>query len=170
MQSVASFFDWLADRLAQLCGWAYFAIGLMLGFEVVARYFFNAPTIWAEELSRLLFIFATLLAGPALLRHNQHIRVTALTALMGPGAQRAARLAALAFVVAFCWVLVWYGKDAPLNSFERGRSSGSMLDIPAWWAQSAVPLAFGLLGIQAIIEFIRCALGAPLPADAHAPE
>jgi hypothetical protein len=33
-----------------------------------------------------------------------------------------------------------------------------------------VPLAFGLLGIQAIIEFIRCAFGAPLPADAHAPE
>ena len=166
MQSVASFFDWLADRLAQLCGWAYFAIGLMLGFEVVARYFFNAPTIWAEELSRLLFIFATLLAGPALLRHNQHIRVTALTALMGPAAQRAA----WAFVSAFCCVLVWYGKDAPINSFERGRSSGSMLDIPAWWSQSAVPLAFGLLGIQATIEFIRCALGAPLPADAHAPE
>lgn len=170
MQAFASLIDRIADHLAQLCGWAYFTVGLMLGFEVIARYFFNAPTIWAEELSRLLFIFATLLAAPALLRHNQHIRVTALTVLMGPGAQRLMRLLSLGFVIAFCGVLVWYGKDAPLNSYARGRTSGSMLDIPAWWAQSAVPLAFSLLGIQAALEFIRCALGAPLPNDAHAPE
>lgn len=170
MQTFASLIDKASDALAQLCGWAYFAIGLMLGFEVVARYFFNAPTIWAEELSRLFFVFATLLAAPALLRHNQHIRVTALTALMGASGQRAARLASLAFVIGLCCVLVWHGLDAPLNSFERGRSSGSMLDVPAWWAQSAVPLAFTLLGLQATLEFLRCALGAPLPPEAHVPE
>ena len=170
MRAVASLIDRSADRMARLCGWAYFSIGLMLGFEVIARYFFNAPTIWAEELSRLVFLFATLLAAPALLRHNQHIRVTALTALMGPGAQRGMRIVALGFVVVFCGVLVWYGKDAALNSYLRGRTSGSMLDIPAWWAQSAVPLAFALLGLQAALECLRCALGAPLPSDAHAPE
>lgn len=170
MQAFASLVDRIADHLAQLCGWAYLVIGLMLGFEVIARYFFNAPTIWAEELSRLVFLFATLLAAPALLRQNAHIRVTALTGLMGPAARRAARLVALGLVVALCCVLVWYGKDAPLNSYARGRSSGSMLDIPAWWAQAAVPLAFTLLGLQATLEFIRCALGAPLPPEAHTPE
>ena len=170
MRTLAILIDRTADHLAQLCGWTYFAVGLMLGFEVIARYFFNAPTIWAEELSRLLFVFATLLAAPALLRHNLHIRVTALTALMGPGARRVMRLLALGFVVAFCCVMVWYGKDAPLNSYARGRSSGTMLDIPAWWAQSAVPVAFALLGLQALVEFIRCALGAPLPSEAHASE
>ena len=89
---------------------------------------------------------------------------------MNPAAQRAARLVALGFVIALCCVLVWYGKDAPLNSYARGRSSGSMLDIPAWWAQTAVPLAFALLALQATLEFIRCALGAPLPPEAHMPE
>lgn len=170
MQAVASLVDRASDALARLCGWAYFAIGLMLGYEVVARYFFNAPTIWAEELSRLVFVFATLLAAPALLRHNQHIRVTALTALMGEGAQRVARLVALGVVIAFCALLVWHGIEAPLNSYARGRSSGSMLDIPAWWAQSAVPLAFALVGVQAVLEFLRCAMGAPLPSDAPHPE
>lgn len=170
MRAVAAVIDRTADHLARLCGWAYFGIGLMLGFEVTARYFFNAPTIWAEELSRLVFLFATLLAAPALLRHNQHIRVTALTGLMGPRARRAAWAAALAFVIALCGALVWHGKDAPLNSLARGRTSGSMLDIPAWWAQAAVPLAFALLGLQASVEFIRCALGAPLPPDGPAPE
>jgi TRAP-type C4-dicarboxylate transport system permease small subunit len=157
--------DRLSDAFARLSGWVYFAIGLMLAYEVAARYFFNAPTIWAEELSRLFFIYATLLAAPALLHHNQHIRVTALLGLLGPGVRRAARLLALATVVAFCAVLGWHALHAPINSFERGRTSGSMLDIPAWWAQAAVPLALALLGVQALIEFARTAMGAPLPAD-----
>ncbi|MBE0453667.1 MAG: TRAP transporter small permease [Roseovarius sp.] len=170
MQAIASLVDRVSDGLARICGWAYFAVGLILGYEVVARYFFNAPTIWAEELSRLIFVFATLLAAPALLRHNQHIRVTALTALMGQRAQRVARLVALGVVIVFCALLVWHGVDAPLNSLARGRTSGSMLDIPAWWAQSAVPLAFALVGLQALLEFLRCVMGAALPSDAPHPE
>lgn len=170
MKAFASLIDRMSDGLAQLCGWAYFVIGLMLGFEVVARYFFNAPTIWAEELSRLFFVFATLLAAPALLRDNQHIRVTALTALLGETGQRMSQLVSLGFVFVLSAALFWYGLDAPLNSFERGRVSGTMLNLPAWWAQSAVPLAFFLLALQSALEFVRCIMGAPLPLEAHIPE
>ena len=164
------FIDRLSDALAAVAGWAYFAVGLMLGYEVVARYFFTAPTIWAEELSRLVFIWATFLAAAALLRRNQHIRVTALTALMGAPGRRAARLVSLAFVVAFCALVVWYGLDAPINSYLRGRTSGSMLDIPAWWMQAAVPLGFALLGVQAALAFARTAAGAPLPPESAVEE
>lgn len=165
MEGAFSLVDRLSGALARLAGWAYFAIGLMLFYEVVARYFFTAPTIWAEELSRLVFIYATLLAAPFLLHHNQHIRVTALVGLLGPGARRACRLIALAFVAAFAILLVWYGLDAPLNSFARGRTSGSMLDIPAWWPQAAVPFACALLALQSIVEFVRTAMGARLPPE-----
>lgn len=164
------FIDRLSDALAAVAGWTYFAIGLMLGYEVAARYFFTAPTIWAEELSRLAFIWATFLAAAALLRHDQHVRVTALTALMGARGRRAARLASLAFIVAFCALVVWYGKDAALNSYLRGRTSGTMLDIPAWWMQAAVPLGFALLGAQAALELARTARGAPLPPESAVEE
>ena len=162
--------DRLSDALGAVAGWVYFAIGLMLAWEVAARYFFNAPTIWAEELSRLFFIYATLIAAPALLHRNQHIRVTALLGLLGEGARRAARLISLGAVLAFCVLLGWHALDAPLNSFARGRTSGSMLDIPAWWAQASVPLALGLVALLAAIELIRTAMGAPLPSDAAVEE
>ncbi|MCO0638010.1 TRAP transporter small permease, partial [Lutimaribacter sp. EGI FJ00014] len=93
------------------------------------------------------------------------LAVTALVGLLGPGARRACRLIALAFVAAFAVLLVWYGLDAPLNSFARGRTSGSMLDIPAWWPQAAVPFACALLALQSIVEFVRTAMGAPLPPE-----
>ncbi len=155
--------DRLSDFVAGLAGWAFFAIGLMLAFEVVARYFFNAPTIWAEELSRLIFVWATFIAAASLLHHDKHIRVTVITDRLGPGGQRVARVLALLFVLQLSAAIVWYGTPIALNSLERGRTTGTMMDLPNWWSQAAVPLAFLLLALQAVLELIRTLSGALLP-------
>ncbi len=155
--------DRLSDLLARLAGWAYFAIGLMLAYEVAARYFFNAPTIWAEELSRLVFVWATLIAAAGLLRFDQHIRVTVVTDRMGVSGQRLARIASHIFVALLCGFVVWHGMPIAANSFETGRTTGTMMDLPNWWAQAAVPLAFLLLGLQCLVELLRIFRGAPLP-------
>ena len=55
--------DRLSGLLARIAAWAFFATGLMLGWEVVARYFFTAPTIWAEELSRLFLVWGCFVRG-----------------------------------------------------------------------------------------------------------
>ncbi|MEM6548384.1 MAG: TRAP transporter small permease [Pseudomonadota bacterium] len=151
--------DRLSDGLAALSGWALFVIGLMLAFEVVARYFFNAPTIWAEELSRLVFVWATLAAAASLLRKDAHIRVTVVTERLGPGGQRAMRFVSLAFVIVLAGLVVLYGTPIAWDSFTRGRTTGTMMDIPNWWAQAAVPLSFLLLGLQALVETLRLAIG-----------
>ncbi len=162
--------DRLSDLMAVLSGWAFFAIGLMLAYEVAARYFFNAPTIWAEELSRLVFVWATFIAAASLLRHDKHIRVTVVTDRLGEGGRRAARVVALLFVLALSAAIVWYGTPIALNSLERGRTTGTMMDLPNWWAQAAVPIAFLLLALQAVVELIRTLGGAPLPVHEEVAE
>ncbi|MEQ8654135.1 MAG: TRAP transporter small permease [Kiloniellales bacterium] len=156
--------DRLSDLVATLAGWAFFAIGLMLAYEVGARYFFNAPTIWAEELSRLAFVWATFIAAASLLHHDKHIRVTVVTDRLGEGGQRVARVLALLFVLFLAVTVVWYGTPIAINSLERGRTTGTMMDLPNWWAQAAVPLSFLLLAVQAVLELIRTLSGAPLPS------
>ncbi len=155
--------DRLSDILAALAGWAFFAIGLMLAWEVVTRYFLNAPTIWAEEVSRLVFVWATFLAMASLLHHDKHIRVTVVTDRLSPGWQRGARVAALTFVLLLSAAVVWYGTPIAMNSLERGRTTGTMMDLPNWWSQAAIPLCFLLLALQAVLELIRTIGGAPLP-------
>ena len=56
VEAVAGALARVARALAGLSALLLFAIGAMLTYEVTARYFFNAPTIWAEELSRLFLI------------------------------------------------------------------------------------------------------------------
>ena len=62
-------------------------------------------------------------------------------------------------VAAFSAMVTWKGWDIFIDSFERGRTTGSLLDMPSWIVELAVPLGFALLFIQALIETVRSAKG-----------
>jgi C4-dicarboxylate transporter DctQ subunit len=143
---------WIAavEAGAAWIGAALFTLsGFFIGYEVVSRYFFNAPTIWAAELSQLCLIWGTLLAMAWVLSARRHIRVTALTDLLTPGVRTACALFSTLVVTVFSLVVLWYGAEIFLDSFRRGRTSGTMLDIPVWIAEAAVPAGFALLAVAA---------------------
>ncbi|MBN2906041.1 MAG: TRAP transporter small permease [Rhodobacteraceae bacterium] len=151
----------LAARLAALL---LSLTGAFLSYEVVARYFFNAPTIWAAELSQLCLIWACPLAAPWVLSARRHIRVTALSGLLPLPARRALEVGSMLVVAAFSAVVVWFGFGIFEDSFSRGRTTGTMLDLPAALPEAAVPVGFALLTLSALGNAWRATRG-PLPHD-----
>ncbi|MGC9370432.1 MAG: TRAP transporter small permease [Paracoccaceae bacterium] len=148
---------WLAACLLALAGG-------FLSYEVVARYFFDAPTIWAAELSQLCLIWACPIAMAWVLSTRRHIRVTALTALAPRPARRAMEVISLAVVLAFSVFVTFYGYEIFLDSFERGRTTGTMLDMKAWVPEAAIPAGFALLALSCLVNIWR-ALSGELPED-----
>ena len=53
------------------------------------------------------------------------------------------------------------------DSWVRGRTTGSILDLPAWVAELSVPAGFGLLFVQALIETVRAARGDWAASEGH---
>lgn len=151
--------------LSHLAAWLLFAIGAMLTYEVVARYFFNSPTIWAEELSRLAMIWAVFIGSAGLLYGRDHIRVTVLVDQFPEVFRRICEVISLVFVAVISGFVAWFGTPTALNSFEVGRTTGSMLDMPAWWMQASIPIGFALLALQALALAIGVVAGADRPAD-----
>ena len=147
--------DGLSDVLGRLAAWLYFLTGGLLGYEVAARYLFNAPTIWVQEIAQLLLLWATFLAIGRALRHDQHIRINALEARLSVTVQRWFRGFSLLFIATLCLLVVYYGGDILGDSFQRGRSTGTMLNIPNWWAEAVIPIGFGVLFLQAIAQLLR---------------
>lgn len=144
------------SRLACLLGAVLMAAtGVMLTYEVVARYFFVKPTIWAAELSQLCLIWGCLLAMAHLLTLRRHITVNAVTSLLPQAAQKVCAMVALVVVILFSAIVTVYGFDIFYDSFERGRTTGSLLNLPVWIAEASVPLGFGLLTAQAVVELIQ---------------
>lgn len=142
------------------------ATGVMLTFEVVARYFFNAPTIWAAELSQLCLIWACPVAMGWALSQRKHIRVTAITAQLPPRGRQVAEIISLCVVLGFSVVVLIYGWDIFYDSFERGRTSGTMLDLPAAVPEGAIPAGFALLALSCIACLWRAVRG-DIPSDAE---
>lgn len=147
------------DRLNDAFGWiaaaAFVAVGAMISYEVVMRYVFLAPTIWAEELSRFLQIWATYIAAATVLRHRQLIAITVVVERLGPRGRKLAEAFSLVCILLFCAVAVWYGLVIMADSLRLGRSTPTMLSVPQWMTELAIPLGFTLLGLQALAELIR---------------
>jgi len=145
-------FSTLTKALAWSAAFLFVLAGFMLTYEVTARYLFVAPTIWAAELSQLCLIWGSLIAMAWLLGARRHIAVDALITHFTPGQQRISEAFAMGCVAAFSAVVAWKGWGIFYDSFERGRTTGSMLDLPTWVAELAVPVGFALLFVQALIE------------------
>ncbi len=142
----------LLRTLAGSAAFLFILAGCMLTYEVSARYLFVAPTIWAAELSQLCLIWGCMIGMPWLLKANQHIAVDALTIRLGDTAQRVCRVLAMSAIALFSAVVAWKGGEIFLDSFVRGRTTGSMLDLPTWISELAIPVGFALLFVQAVIE------------------
>jgi C4-dicarboxylate transporter DctQ subunit len=153
------FIDRISDFSGRLAAWLFFAIGAMITYEVVARYVFISPTIWAEEMSRFFQVWAVYLAAGYVLRNKQLIRITLLIdRLPGPG-RRVAELFTLAWIGIFCAIAIWKGGLIVLDSVEMGRATSTMLGVPNWMTESAVPFGCLLLLIQVLAEAIHVARG-----------
>ncbi|MFT6641257.1 MAG: C4-dicarboxylate transporter DctQ subunit, partial [Flavobacteriaceae bacterium] len=49
-------------------------------------------------------------------------------------------------------IVTWYGFEIFYDSFTRGRTTGSLLNIPIWIVELAVPVGFFLLTTQCAHE------------------
>lgn len=154
------------DQCVSICAWlaAYLFVlaGAMLTYEVVARYFFTKPTIWAAELSQMCLIWGTLLAMAKLLEQRQHIQVDAIVRHLPDRLATVLEALVMLIVAFFAGIVCYFGFEIFYDSFERGRTTGSMLNVPIWIVEFAVPFGFALLFVQALLasgDAARKALG-----------
>lgn len=91
-----AFLDRLALWLGRAVAWGFLAIVAMMVYEVVARYGFNAPTIWAHEIAGLLAAIAFVFGGAYCMADDSHMRITSFVESRGAGTRRASRYLSIA--------------------------------------------------------------------------
>ncbi|WP_233589061.1 TRAP transporter small permease subunit [Falsigemmobacter faecalis] len=124
-------------------------------WEVVARYVFSAPTLWATELSQLLFGVYIVLSGGWLLLHRGHVNVDILVARLPPRRRAALDMATSVMFFLFMAVLLkegWIMASASFDSLERSHSAWNP---PIWPVKAAIPLGIGLLFLQGLARFLQ---------------
>ena len=154
-----SIIDKISDFCGRLSAWLFFVIGGIIVFEVVARYVFLAPTVWGEEMSRFLQIWATYLAAAYVLHNRQLIAIDVVVEKMPLRLRIVCETCALLVIGLFSLVAFYYGLETVIDSIRVGRATSTMLAVPKWMTELAIPVGFGLMLLQVLAELIRTATG-----------
>ena len=161
------YFEKIIDLVAWLSAWLFCVAGFMLSYEVVARYFFLAPTSWAAELSQLSLIYGTLLAMPWALKSRKHIQINLVINRLSKTYKKIINILIMIILIIFSSYVMIFGFEIFYDSFFRGRTTGSLLDLPAWIAELPVPFCFLMLIIQAVFEIKKMVSGITPPSGEH---
>ncbi len=148
MDKIIKYSGYLASGL-------FISIGFIISYEVISRYVFNAPTIWVNEISRFLQIWATYLALTYSFHKKDFIRITVLYDKIGDRGKKILDFISTIFIIFFSVFVVYYGWLIAYDSLEVGRTSSTILDLPSFLTELAIPLCFGFLLIRVLIEFIK---------------
>ena len=148
-------FDILSLVCARLAMIGIVAIVYVMFYEVVARYVFESPTLWANELSLWIAGMLFLLAGLYAMQQRSHIRIYVIYDMLPRPVQKAADVLSVVLIWVFAICLVWGGFSEAVQKLGRMETFGTAWDppIPAT-IKAAILINIVLVAIQALSNLI----------------
>jgi TRAP-type mannitol/chloroaromatic compound transport system permease small subunit len=123
--------------------------GLVL-VEVIARYLFNAPTTWANEVNQYLLCALVMFGGGYTLSKYSHTRVDILHVRFSRKSQALVEIFVGVCVFIIAVPIIWYGFVLTVEAYQAGQTSVSAAELPLWPSMATVPLGALFLGLQAL--------------------
>jgi TRAP-type C4-dicarboxylate transport system permease small subunit len=129
---------------------AYAAVGLItvsFWYEVLARYFLAAPTVWAYATASYAICPMIFLAMPEMTRRGSHIAVTYVTEALPPRYRTKLGWVVTLLVAVFCLIVAWITGAETWRQYVREIETISAFPIPKWWVSIFIPYGFLSSGI-----------------------
>jgi len=150
-----NYYDKIVKYSGYLASALFISIGFIVSYEVIMRYLFNSPTIWVNEVSRFLQIWATYLALTYSFHKRDFIRITVIYDRLNETGKKILDFISFIFIIIFSCFVVYYGWLIAYDSLKVGRTSSTILDVPSFLTELAIPLCFAFLVMRVILEAIR---------------
>ncbi|MCR4265448.1 TRAP transporter small permease subunit [Nitratireductor sp. ZSWI3] len=177
------------DRLQSLCTWpgrivgwlivplilsvcltvlaAQLGINRLAGWETAVPLFGKALTVnTLLDLQWHIFALIVLFGGVYAFRDNSHVAVDVFSSGLPERARLVIRIFGdLVFLLPFCAIIAWYGYGFAQKALTSGEAStyGGMID--RWVIKAAIPAAFSLLGLCALLRAVATALRLASPTS-----
>ncbi len=102
--------DWLSESVGKMAGLLIVVLALMVSYDVVKRYFFSAPTVWAQEMSAMLFGTFIMLGGAYTAKENKHVNMDIFYSRFSPRGRAILDIVTFFILtIPFLGILLWKG-------------------------------------------------------------
>ena len=171
MRNLALRIDAFNAAVGHVTSFLVYVMIAVIIYEVTARFFFNAPTTWAHDVSGWLQVGYVFLGGAWALQKGYLVRVDVLYQGLSVRMQAAIDLVVSTTLLAvFAYIMITKGWGLAYKSFEMGEvSSNGAWQGRVYPAKFMIPLGMALLSLSWFARCIRQAIRLVDP-DAIEPE
>ncbi|HOO39373.1 MAG TPA: TRAP transporter small permease subunit [Deltaproteobacteria bacterium] len=143
------------EWVARIVSYAIVLIAIATIYEVIMRYFFNAPTKWVFEFNYLLHGPYFLLVGAYAYAAGRHVNVDIVHARFSPRKRAIIDCLTAPVFFFFMFTMFYYGGRFALNSLAVKETLSSAWAPPIYPVKLCIPLAAALVILQGISKFIK---------------
>ena len=129
-----------------------------LSYDLIARNVFDAPTLWALDISRFLLLFMFFLALAPALESGAHVSVDVVEHYVGPRARGVLRVLAYSLTLVFGAFLMWQICRTTYEAFAENSLFPTVVPIRLWHVYWIAPIGaaqFLLTALALLTEELR---------------
>lgn len=147
--------DDVNEFFAKAVSWLILIIMVVTVYDVIMRYFFNSPTIWAYSLGGLLLAPLWLLSGGYVLSQNAHVRMDVFYRRLSPRKQAILDLITYTLFLFYVILILKFGWNHFWLSFIREEHLRAIWKPLMWPFKLAIPVGIFLILMAGIAKYIR---------------
>lgn len=159
MKTIRVILKWI-DSISEWSGrvtrYFVYPMFIILFYEVIARYVFNAPTFWAHQISTFLFGSYILLGGAYVLRLKGHVNMGLIYDQVSQRKRAVLDMITAPVFFLLIAVIVWTGFERSIAGFETNEKAiHHWEDVIIWPFYFTLPIGAVLMGLAGINKLIR---------------
>ena len=127
---------------------------ILLFLQVLFRFVLNLPLAWVEEISLYSMVWLCYFGCSLAIKKREHLKMEIITNFLRPKAKKVFDLISLVLFFAFAVFVLYHVTLLTADILQRGQVT-AVLEIPKWIPYAGVPVAFLLMLIRMIQDFVR---------------
>jgi TRAP-type mannitol/chloroaromatic compound transport system permease small subunit len=152
--------DSISAWVGKAFAWCILVMTFGVSYEVFVRYVLRDPTVWAFDISYIMYGTLFMMGGAYTLSRDGHVRGDVLYRLWPPRVQ-----AWIEFILYFLFffpgvaALIYAGWDYAMLSWSyKEVSIMSPANVPIYQFKTITPIAASILFLQGIAQVVRCVI------------
>lgn len=142
-------------RAAEFASAASLLISCVINFvNIVGRYFFHAPIIWAEEVMQFLMIAGVFLGAPMVTLKRAHISMDMVLMIFPEHMRMILDVVGQLALMVVCCTVIWLGLPVVMQFIEFDQLTDAAA-IPVAIPQSVIPIGLFLMVVAVLIRLLE---------------
>ncbi|MBN2058849.1 MAG: TRAP transporter small permease [Deltaproteobacteria bacterium] len=149
----------VVERISTFCGWmagaGVYAMVILIFIDVILRYFFASPLLFADEMSVYLMIYVAFIGAALTMKMGVHISVDILYRHFPKRSQLWLSSITTVLGTFICFLMTWQAAVWVKYTCDTGFISPGILETPMWIPMASIPVGLLLWSMQFLVEAIK---------------